>query len=222
MTLNQYIYQILEELSINSDDTNIDIRLVRDLILVEREKWIDRIYSKTGLKRIPEILIQSDICLEVEEYPSDGSCIVMRTVKEIPEPIYVKNKPALIRVGHPNRRYKDIEIIDASRVPFIGNGKYNQKAVYAYYIDNRLHVISFDNSFILTESISLAGIFQNPMQLSDYTNCNGEYCINSNSKFPMNNNIFSLLKDEVKNKLIGKLNLPEDDRNDADEEKDRG
>lgn len=220
MTANTIIYQIYEALNINSDDTNIDERLILDIVASKRALWVSNEMNKR-FRTLPPALVQDLGCLEVENSSSEEccesqhNCYFMKTKLELPMPITLHKDLLLTRVGPKDKKQIKYEIVDYSQIPFVGNGRFNQNTIYAFWLNNRVYLMSKNDAIVLFEGVNIMGVFEEPHLAENLTTCDNKPCWTYDSYYPLYGKLWEYIKPQVVADLMRKLVIPEDHVNDG-------
>tara|TARA_R110000868_G_scaffold122495_3_gene324675 strand:- start:6920 stop:7618 length:699 start_codon:yes stop_codon:yes gene_type:complete len=227
MTTNELIYEVYEGLNINSDDTNIDERLILHKIASKRALWVSNEMNKR-FRNIPPALIQDLGCLELEETSSEEccssqlDCYFMRTVLELPMPISLHRDLLITRVGSKDKKEKEYTLVSYERIPFVGNGRFNQNGIYAFWLNNRIYLMSKNQSIILFEGINIMGVFEAPHEAVNLITCDGLPSWTYDSKYPLYGKLWEYIRPQVEQDLMKKMLIPQDNVNDGTTKENKG
>jgi len=133
-------------------------------------------------------------CVELEK--SDiGICVpvgctILRTVSEVPNMIEVRGLPSLTRVGPAIVNTGTFTIIPYERVPYVGNGRFNSNAIYAFWKDNHVYLVSNSSSLNYSgmKKVNIRGVFANPETVPGY---------DDTKDYPISETLWVYLKDIV-------------------------
>lgn len=225
MVLGQYISQILETFNIYSDDSTIEVEWLKDLINNQREFWLKREYSKA---KVPLDDIISDLgCLKMELVDEaecceiNAGCAIIRSVKEIPRLMPLKNFNGLYRVGSGKKfTGKPYTIINMIRTPYIGKRWYNKNEIFTFQKDQRIYLISGNKDVNMVEYINAWGVVSDPTALATFIDCNDAPCYTDDSKYPMPVYLWPMMKEAIIKEVSIKLGIPYDLDNDNREDVD--
>lgn len=218
-TLNELTYQVLEGVRNDiTDDDSIDKRLIHDIIHGQRALWLRNELNKD--RHISDVFIQRLNCLPVSlvdaaeccDFSSD--CKVLRTQQQIPQPIGLHNKDAIVRVGPTILTLRPYSFMTYDRALFFGNGRVNRHSKAAYLRNGYIYVVSKDPAVNLLQSISVHGIFENPTEVTDLTSCDGSPCWSVDDEYPITEWLWQYVRPEVQKILLAKLSIPSDRSND--------
>lgn len=229
MILENIIYDVRESLKAYTDDSEISNEYIIYLYGIKRSKYLRQ--ELNNYQRTTDISVTQTLCLGLErvsvnECSLDLDCAtIVRTKKPIPQPLELHVKSAITSV-------KPTEII---AIPF--NFVTKQKAIYSKhspfnraifaFLDNDkyIYLISENDVLNLLECITITGVFENPLDLANYTNCCS--CTSTSlpcfdemtSDYPLQPHYIDLIKNEIVNELTKKLNIPEDTKNNSADDK---
>ena len=231
MTGNELVYQIYEELNINSDDTTVDERLIIQLINQQRSLWVTNEYNKIGTL-IDSKLLQ-DLPITVTErvdtiLPSDGTGFgftgqghFIRTTLEIPRAVETKRRLLYTRVGPPDVQGLEYPVIPFSQLNYAGNGRFNKHVTHAFHYDDRLYLTSNSNDFEYIKGIHIRGVFEDPVEAASF-NLPASECWTMENEYPLSERLFNFVKPQVIQQLVTRMQMPSDDTNDAADKSDPG
>jgi hypothetical protein len=221
-TYNEIIYSVLDKLKPHlTDDVDISPREVAWEIDNARALFLRNELNKN--RTIDPNITQDLGCVEMES--SDRAeccdistdCLIIRTKLEIPAAIELHNDTAITRVGPVDKMDLDFSFITYNRAKFAGNGKYNKNIIYAFLRNNRIYLVSKNDKVKFINYINVAGVFENPTDVTPFTNCGGDSCFSSDSEYPLNTWMVSYIQEAVINKFLGSLRMPTDTTNDGAE-----
>lgn len=216
--------QLDEALNINSVETTVSSLYYTDLINGQRELWLRNEYNKN--RSIDPNLIQEIACLEMELVTASNCCItvpddcqVLRSTQQLPNTIEFYFSKGIISVGPTNITEKRYTMIDYNRVPYIGNGRFNQKAIYTFLYDQYLYVISKNILHKLIKYVNVRGLFSDPTALGEFINCENQPCWSPADKYPINLWMWEYIKPLVVQQLLQKQSIPLDEANNTKDDK---
>lgn len=224
MILNKLIYDIKESLNIYSDDTDISDRYIIYLYNIKRAKYLRQDLNQ--INKSIDLSIQQSYCAELEKVSVDSCGLdytcdtIMRTKKPLPSLIELHTKPALISVKPTNRIGVGFNFITKKRMSFIDGSTFN-KSLYSFLDDDGyLYVYSKNESYDLLECLTVTGVFNNPLELQNYSNCCGckesKPCFDiDTTDYPIQPYYIDVIKNDIIQQLVGKLNIPEDTTNNS-------
>jgi hypothetical protein len=207
-TLNEIAYDLLSIVRPQlSDDTDISLDQIKFWVNNQRALWIKREMDRN---RAIDDDIQQVICAELEVADASDccdvqtGCSILRTKEEIPNPIELHNKPAITRVGNVNKLSRPFSFVDYSRVPYVGNGKFNKDNIFTFLHNSRIYVISNSPFIAPMQNIVIRGVFEDPREVANFTDCdNGKPCYSDDQEYPIKSWMLPQMKDMVlKNNLL--------------------
>lgn len=225
MKVNKIIYDVREYLKQYSNDSDLDDRYILHLYNIKRAKYLRQ--ELNNYQRTTDTTIQQTLCLELEEVNVlqcgiDLDCeTIVRTKLPIPKPLELHLKSALTAVRPVKRISPSFNFTTKERAIYshfspIGNG------IYAF-LDTDLHIylVSKLDTIKLIDCITITGIFEDPLELTNYFNCCGcetpIKCFDiDESDYPLQPHYIDLIKNEIVRELTGKINIPEDTENNSD------
>jgi len=221
MTENKAIYSILDKLKPHlTDDTDITPRHISFDLANQRALFIRNELNK-GRNIDPDI-IQDLGCVEMEVADTaeccdiTTGCYVMRTKLEIPPTIETHKTTGITRIGSVDKTKKEFSRTTFEASKWVGNGKYNTNEIFAYKANNRIYVISKSDRPKFLTHINIRGIFENPNDVSAFTNCStGASCFSGDSKYPLKSWMYSYIEGTILNLYMKRYNLPADILNDG-------
>lgn len=227
-TLNDIVFSILDVVKPrNLTSSVITEELIKQYIKVVRAKLLREDLNKGHT--VDSYIIQSLGCIPLVEVDKSECCLyatgckILRTSVKIPSTIEMHSRQMFTRVGPVDRYDVSYQKIEAERVPFSGYNKYTKdlKKYFTLNNDGYLYLLVregdlLDNSL---EVISVQGIFEDPEELSKYTNCStGQVCFSADSQYPIKEHMLPVLIELVIKKFIGvQSQSPIDNSNDNKE-----
>lgn len=226
MILQNIIYDIREGINSFSNDSEIDDRYLIHLLNVKRSKYLRRDLNE--YQRTTDISVTQTFCVGTE-LVSDDECsdlidcgTILRTKVKIPKPLELHTKSSITSV-------KPTTVLSK---PF--NFTIKQKAVYSKYSpfsktinafldnDGYIYITSKNLLVNLIDCITITGVFEDPLSLSNYNNCcncdNITSCFDElTTDYPLQPHYVDLIKQEIINELINKERIPEDKENDSND-----
>ena len=154
------------------DDDDLDIRQIKFWIRNNRAVWIKNELNKG--RPISQRFIQDLGCVELQHADlgicSNVGCTFLQSKIDIPNTIEHNGTPTLTKVGPSIVNQGTFTIIPYERVPYIGNGRFNSKAIYAFWKDNKICLVSASSSLNFTgmQKINVRGVFADPEAVPGY------------------------------------------------------
>ena len=218
-TLNKLVYDIknIAYGGSQSDDTPINDRQVAYWANQGRSILVEQTMSST--KSIPDALIQHIECIELECITPEECCDIsvsigekiLRSTQKIPVTIQRSGKNTIISVSSVD---KTVAFAETSfyRQKMNKHNKYTSKKARWFLKNNYLYIIQ---GFVM-DKVSLAGVFDDPTEVSEFNNCDGSPCFTWDSEYPVTNKIAKIITDMVlKEKMGYTLQADRDDSNDG-------
>lgn len=218
------IYDVRESLKLYTDDTEISNRYITYLFGIKRSKYLRQ--DLNNFQHTTDISITQTLCLGLEVVSANQCGLtlecdtILRTKRPIPQPIELHVKTAITNV-RPTKRIA---------IPF--NFTTKEKAIYSKYspfnnaifafLDNDKHIYLLSNmdTLNLLECLTITGVFEDPLDLINYTNCcdceESPSCFDEDTtEYPLQPHYVDLIKDEIVAQLAAKMSIKEDKENDS-------
>lgn len=204
-TLNQIAYGILE--SVKGDigaDNNIDIRKVKYDIKNHRALLIRNELNKN--RTINPSIVQSLGCIDVKAVSQSsccdgvGDCTILRSVDKIPSTIERHGNDTITRVGGTNIMSPGFSYVDYETAKVSGNGRFNRDVIFAFLLNDYMYLIqrSATISFVGISKINVMGVFNDPEEISKFTDCNGDSCFTEDStEYPLSEWMITYITKEL-------------------------
>jgi hypothetical protein len=164
--------------------------------------------------------LQTITCMELELADEaecclvSSDCYVLKTVRKIPSTIDTWRANWIVSVtialGTPISKSNQFSNKYQKYNKYTGSSRW-------YYLKNDYIYIVNDT---LLELINVVGLFQDPMELEDFTACDGT-CFTEDSAYPVSANMASIITDMIiKTKVMPLMQFPQDSRNDGQNQSD--
>lgn len=212
-TLQELIYSVFNTVRpAYTGEKPLSLELIKYHIINTRALLIKNDLNKNYT--VDSYIIQDLGCLTLEEadkgccdVPVD--CTILKTVQKIPSPIELHHKQMITRIGPVDTTAKPFQIIPYERVPYVGLNKFTKNLVKAFIKDGYVYiVVSKDNPiFWGLQTINVQGVFEDPTEVSDFNDCDGENCFNDNSDFPVKAWMIPAIIETVVKKFVMPQNL---------------
>jgi hypothetical protein len=223
ISLNQLAYRLIGIYRANYKITDsLSLRLVKDWIHATRAMLLKQQFDKP-LAIIDEYSVQDLGPIELElvdssivpAVPSDRH--MMRTTVYIPPTIERRgNIGSFTRVGPADRLEHRYKVVTFETALVSGFGKFNNRDVYAFYLDGRMYLIARDlNAFKHLEYLDIRGVFQNPKEaalIKDPTSTDDD-------NYPISRTLVDTMEDIIAKTKFNFVITPLQDKT-ADEEDD--
>ena len=165
---------------------------------------------------ITDIWLQLLSCLALEQVDKsecceiETDCIILRTVRQLPNTIEILGDNFIVRVETPTGDI--ISKTTAFEEKYNKYNKYTKEKRRWFFKNGYLYITNEE----MLSTINVWGIFEDPIELSNYVACDGSTCFNWDSNYPcslkMANEITNIV---MKTKVYPFLQLPQDNTNDA-------
>lgn len=216
-TNRELIYQIKSVLlgGLITDDAKLSDRQVAFTIDAVRATLLRQSYDRG--QSLSDNHIQHIKCLSVEQvdssfdssFPTD--CIVYKTTVQIPKPIESKYKDLITSVGPSEFGSIGYELIPYNRVPYVTATRF--KRPFAVLFNQYIYLI--DAPF--TPQINVSGVFEQPNDLSGYTDCSGTTCFDWDSPYPLSSHLIDPLVKMCIDQLAPESRVLVDKTNDSNQ-----
>ena len=224
-TLNKLAYSLLELLRGSLKDTeDVDIRELYFFIQTQRALWISKSLEDKSIFPFEQDcgvfeleLVDSvvdDAILTSKGYDSNHT--LLRTIKNVPKPIYRAGVPLLTRVGSVDRHIQDFHVVSYKKAVISGNGRFNHRHYYAYYLNEKVYIKSSAIEAGALKYINIRGIFEDPTALANFSTIEGKRCYDPNDPYPVSGDLIDYMLGEiVKTRLPMMMSAPNDIKNDS-------
>lgn len=220
-SLSTLQYEVLENINVQIDDTNVTRRFITRLINEKRAKFLYNHLS--GNRQLSSQITQPIRCLEMEltdkvdccldAYKS--GCLILRSVKQIPKIISYRNNLALTKIGSPDITEASFNIVELDAIPTSGYGRFNKNVLYTFIFDQYVYVISRDqNAANLIERVNVHAAWEDPTALKDFLACDKLPCWTVDAEYPLEDWMWNDMKPYIIQELIQKQSIPTDGLND--------
>lgn len=224
--LNELVYDVREAIKEFSDDTEVDDRYIIYLYNIKRSKYLRQ--DLNNFQKTTDLSIQQTFCLEMEEVSSALCNVgficdkVMRSRKPVPKLIELHTNVALTRVKPTERTAVPFNLISISKVPYYAYAPYSESIYTFLDTDNHIYMVSKGTAHKLVNCISVTGIFENPLDLTDYSNCCGcndaKPCFDEmETEYPLQPHYIDVIREEIIRDLLRTKQIPEDKTNDSND-----
>lgn len=229
MILENIIYDVRESLKVYTDDSEISNEYIIYLYGIKRSKYLRQ--ELNNYQRTTDISVTQTLCLGLErvsvnECGLDLDCAtIVRTKRPIPQPLELHIKSAITSVKPTERIAIPFNFVTKQKAIYSQHSPFN-RGIFAFLDNDKyIYLISEDEVLNLLECITITGVFEDPLDLANYTNCcsctsNSLPCFDEmTSNYPLQPHYIDLIKNEIVNELIKKLNIPEDTKNNSTDDK---
>lgn len=223
MTATEIIYAIREKLKAYTDDSRYTDSYLFYLINLKRSTFIRREYNQQ--QRTMDVEVLQTICMELEEadesicpecYSGCQDCTIIRTKQKLPNTIELHSRNTITKIGTTGVFSRPINIVPIDRIVYMGEGKYEQKFIYASLHPNgHLYFKSQTPTFRSLEYVDVTALFENPDDAAEFKCPSGE-CYNvDETRYPVEAWMVDVIISEIVSQLANLKQIPEDQTNDA-------
>jgi hypothetical protein len=124
---------------------------------------------------------------------------VLKSTETIPKTIELHQTDGIIRVAPVDNLARRFSYVPLERAQFGGNGRFNDKIIFAFRYNNYLFLTSKRSSNYMRyiRYIMVYGLFENPEDLISFTHIDGDACYSDNDDYPLNNWMWNYMKAEI-------------------------
>ncbi len=226
MNLQKLIYDVRDSVRQVTDYSFLDDRYIIYLYNILRARNLRR--DLNDFQKTVDNSILQKFCLELEEVSINECNIeydcgtILRSKQKIPTPLELSLKTAITSVKPSNRTAIPFNFVNKERAIW---SKYSSfgNAVYAFLdSDEYIYLVSTSDAVKLIDCITVEGVFEDPLELKNYKNCCGceipSSCYDeTTTEYPLQPHHIASIRLEIVKMLIGTLQLPKDENNNADE-----
>jgi len=206
-TLNDLAYDLYELMRANIRDNEVeDIRQIKFWLTNQREFWVSNELDKRAFTlntTSPFIQTLDNLQMEnvdlAEKLGVDVGQKIKRTVDILPNVIAYHNGIAIEGVYPLCLLGKKVYFTTWDEFLAGGNMRFNQKTIYAAMSEGHIYlkqVANLDN-YKLIDKIKVNAIFENPEDLSLFTNSNGDVAYSEDTKYPISRKFYENIKREI-------------------------
>lgn len=204
MTIDEITYDLLETVrgQVNKDD-EIDLRQIEFWVHNQRALWLKNELNKTLAINTAYIQDLGKLDLEISPYEdllnNRPEFKYLRTVRELPPFIRRFGKECIVRVGPISLNSTAFTLIDANSMPFIGNGRFNYKNIFAFLLDRRIYITFRENNTLsnVLNNLRVHGVLENPLDAENYVNPDGTPVWSRTKEYPIGRDLYNYMKAEV-------------------------
>lgn len=222
MILKQYIDEVKVLLKQTMDESYLDERLIASLIHSQRALFIKN--EVNGGKTVEDNIIQSIGNLRVEPVSGftlyDAKVKLLKSIQKIPKLINFKERLAIERLRVEGTFGYNITIIDKASSEWVNNIEYTENDLYAYLDKGFIYLVVPKTNFkaSLITYLELEGVFENPLQVSYFSDLQGNSFYNIiKDDYPINHALWEYMLGEILRKLQLPLSLSNKLENDQRE-----
>ena len=221
-TLNELRFELLELINQYSDDSKLDYRIIDEFIINKRVKWFENTYNRFN-KSIPNLYYQTLSCVPVKLVDQaeccevSTGCLILRTENPLPSFLNLSDGELIDKVSPVGVINLPFNVIPYRRAEFFGNGRYDRESVGVFLYNDYLYLISKNTiEYPLLEKITVRGIFRDPRDAAKFISCDNKPCWSPDTQFPLEERLWDYCKKDILSTDLNiKLSTPEDNSNDA-------
>ena len=197
-TIKEIVYDLKNIIrgGLQSDDEMISDRQIEFQINSLRAQYIRQDINKRrtvsdNIKQIIPHLSMEAVPASLAGLNSEGN--ILRSKFKIPNPIETSHQDMITAVGPTGVLSVNFHLIPYNRVPWAGTNRYTKKMQFAFLLDNFVYVMGPDTNLIT--HIKVEGVFQDPRDISNYTDANGNLAYDpENHEYPLSTSMLDLIK----------------------------
>jgi hypothetical protein len=220
-TLNKITYSILNKVRPHlPDDSDLTPEVVKYDVMAERKVLVEQYLGKRA--RVPEGLVSDLGCLELEIADAaecctlSTTCKTLRTKKVLPEFIPIKNsyENSITRVGPIIKSAIAFSLIPVERVPSAGNGQFSNGIVFAYYMNDRIYIVTNNPTL---KYVNVRGVLADPSDAKDFICNDGSTCFTDDDRYPVVGKMEAAIRKILLDTYLNQAKIPKDHANDAND-----
>lgn len=224
MQLNKIIYDVREAIKAFTDDSDLDDRYLIYLYGIKRAKYLRQ--DLNNMNRTIDNSIQQKLCLNMEVVSTndcglDFECDkILKSKQPVPKLLELHTKSSIVNVSPTNKLSIPFNFINKNRIYYLEGSSF-PKSFYSFLdTDGHIYIYSMNEDFKNIECITVTGVFEDPLELKNYYNCcncdTQVECFDElTSDYPLQPHYIDLIKGEIVNELINRLQIPSDKTNDS-------
>lgn len=226
MIISKLIYDVRTAIKDTVDDSRFSDRYILYLYNLKRSKYLRN--DANNLQKLIDNSVLQKFCMDMEkvsvnECGLDYDCgTIMRTKGTIPIPLELHLKSAITEVKPSVKITKPFNFVNKERAVWSQYSPFSD-SIYAFLdTDNYIYLISKSETVKMIDCVTVTGIFEDPLELQNYKNCCGcddvKPCFDENeTEYPLQAHHIDNIRLEIIRDLIGSLNIPKDEINDAND-----
>ena len=200
-TIKELIYDIKNIIrgGIQSDDEIISDRQIEFQINSIRAQFIRQDINKR--RSVSDNIKQIIHCLDLEKVSSNTCGLssdikILRSKMKIPNPIETSHSDLITAIGPTGVLSTNFHMIPYNRAPWAGNNRYTKNMTFAFLLDNFVYV--FGPESLHLEKVKLEGVFQNPREISEFTDSEGNLSYDPElHDYPLSTSMADLIKQQM-------------------------
>ena len=228
MTGLQYLWDIRLQLRNNhvTDEDLLTDRLIEFWIVSQRATWIkrrDSAYIKID-HSLAQVLTEDIISVDRSMLPDrvPVGYRILRTNRRLPKLINFASWDGIITAGSVDLAGERFNHCEYNEAISSGNGRFNKSQIYSFIFDDYLFIVSrsLSSAWYLISQVGVTGIFENPRDLGNFIHVTGDACWSLSQEYPISLDLWSYMKEQIKNINIDTLlKIPVDRTNDDNDTK---
>ena len=226
MNLAKIIFDVRETLKLYVDDGDISDRYITYLYGIKRAKYLRQ--DLNNFQKTTDLSITQTLCLGLEVVSAsqcnlDIECdTILRTKQKVPKPLELHTKTAITNVRSTNRISVPFNFVTKEKAIYSKFSPFSN-AIFAFLDnDGYIYLLSTTNTLNMIECVTVTGVFEDPLELMNYTNCCdctiAPSCFDiTTTDYPLQPHYVDLIKSEIVNELAKRISLPKDETNNSDD-----
>jgi len=211
MKYNEIIYSIREQIREIVDDSNIDNREIIFYVNLLRSELIRNQLNQRNRVIDEEIKQNLNVDLVTHEALCTPSVNVLRSTEPIPNTINLHHKNTIYKISSTDVTDIPFSLVSFNRFPFTGYD-YPNLIYCTLDTENYLYLKSSNNLIDLMNNVDVTLILENPFDVQNFSD---NFDLDT-FDYPLKNEGFLKIMQEVIKILLNKLRIPEDTDNDAE------
>ena len=200
-TIKEIVYDIKNIIrgGIQSDDDIISDRQIEFQIHSLRAQFIRQDINKR--RSISDNIKQMIHCLDIQSVKGSTCGLsddinIMRSKEKIPNPIETSHSDLITTIGPTGILSTGFHIIPYNRAPWVGTNRYTKRMTFAFILDSFVYILGPEVELI--EHIKVEGVWQNPIDISNYKTSTGDPCYDKeNDEYPLSTSMLGLIKENM-------------------------
>jgi hypothetical protein len=226
MIISKLIYDVRTAIKDTVDDQKFSDRYIIYLYNLKRSKYLRN--DANNLQKLIDNSILQKFCMDMEEVSIDECGLdydcgtIMRSKTIIPTPLELHLKSAITEVKPSVKITQPFNFVNKERAVWSQYSPFGN-SIYAFLdVDNYIYLISKSETVKMIDCITVTGIFEDPLELQNYKNCCGcpdsTPCFDENiTEYPLQAHHIDAIRNEIIQTLVGSLQVPKDETNDAND-----